>query len=145
MNVAWVSRLSSETKGLDVLGIRALDQNIEASLTNGITTISIRARYISILTWGIGQYFVDESAGGRGRHDREARAVCLNRVRFLVLAATFVDEGTSKMGTMGSDYFADEMAALVAGNTVRLPDTGNLALLGTYFGPASALRYCSRA
>ena len=40
MNVAWGLHLSSETKGLDVLGIRALDQNIEASLTNGITTIS---------------------------------------------------------------------------------------------------------
>ena len=40
---------------------------------------------------------------------------------------------------MGSDYFADEMAALVAGNAVRLPDAGNLALLGTYFGPASAI------
>jgi hypothetical protein len=40
---------------------------------------------------------------------------------------------------MGSDNFADEMAALVAGNHVRLPDTGSLGLLGTYFGPASAL------
>jgi hypothetical protein len=139
MNVAWGSSLSSETKGLDVLGIRALDQNIEASLTNGITTISIRARYISILAWAIGQYFVDESASGRVRHNKEARAVYLNRVRFLVLAATFLDDGTSRMGAMGSDYFADEMATLVAGNDVRLPDTGNLALLGTYFGPASAL------
>lgn len=139
MNVTWGSRLSDETKGLDVLGIRALDQNIEASLTNGITTISIRARYISILTWAIGQYFIDESAGGRVRHDKEARAVYLNRVRFLVLAATFLDKGASRTGAVGSDYFADEMAALVAGNTVRLPNSGSLALLGTYFGPASAL------
>jgi hypothetical protein len=139
MNVAWGARLSSETKGLDVMGIRALDQNIEASLTNGITTISIRARYISILAWAIGQYFVDESAGGRVRHDVEARAVYLNRVRFLVLAATFLDDGTSRVGAMGSDYFADDMAALVTGNAVLLPDAGNLALLGTYFGPASAL------
>ncbi len=54
------------------MGIRALDQNIEASLANGITTISIRARYISILTWAIGQYCVDESAGGRVHHDKEA-------------------------------------------------------------------------
>jgi len=96
MNVAWGSRLSGETKGLDVMGIRALDQNIEASLTNGITTISIHARYISILAWAIGQYFVDESAAGRVRHDKEARAVYLNRVRFLVLAATFLDDGTSR-------------------------------------------------
>ncbi len=139
MNVAWGARLSGETKGLDVMGIRALDQNIEASLTNGITTISIRARYISILAWAIGQYFVDESAGGRVRHDPQARAVYLNRVRFLVLAATFLDGGTSRIGAMGSDYFADEMAALVAGNAVPLPDTGKLALLGTYFGPASAI------
>lgn len=139
MNVAWGDRLSEETKGLDVIGIRALDQNIEASLTNGITTISIRARYIPILVWAIGQYFVDESAGGRVRHDKEARAVYLNRVRFLVLAATFVDDGAVRMGAMGSDFFADHMAALVSGNTVRMPDAGSLAVLGTYFGPASAL------
>lgn len=49
MNVAWGSRLSGETKGLDVMGIRALDQNIEASLTNGITTISIRGALDEIL------------------------------------------------------------------------------------------------
>ncbi|WLB53900.1 hypothetical protein [Bradyrhizobium japonicum] len=139
MNVAWGSRLSSETKGLDVLGIRALDQNIEASLTNGITTISIRARYISILAWAIGQYFVDESAGGQVHHDKDGRAVYLNRVRFMVLAATFVDQGASRIGAMGSDYYVAEMAALVAGNTVRLPETGSLAMLNTYFGPSSAL------
>lgn len=141
MTVAWGARLSSETKGLDVMGIRALDQNIEASLTNGITTISIRARYISILTWAIGQYFVDESAGGRVRHDKEARAIYLNRVRFLVLAATFVDGGASRTGAMGSNYYLDEMAALLGGTAVRMPDDGNLAVLGTYFGPASALGF----
>lgn len=139
MNVAWGSRLSGETKGLDVIGIRALDQNIEASLTNGLTTISIRARYISILPWAIGQYFVEESAGGRVRHDKDALAVYLNRVRFLVLAATFVDEGASRMGATGSDFYLDEIAALVAGKTVSMPDFGNVAVLGTYFGPASAL------
>lgn len=139
MNVAWGSRLSNETKGLDVLGIRALDQNIEASLTNGITTISIRARYISILAWAIGRYFVDESAGGRVRHDKDALAVYLNRVRFMILAATFIDQGAPRTGAMGSDYYVAEMEALVAGNPVRLPETGNLAILNTYFGPASAL------
>lgn len=141
MNVAWGSRLSNETRGLDVIGIRALDQNIEASLTNGLTTISIRARYISILPWAIGQYFVQESAGGRVRHDKDALAVYLNRVRFLVLAATFVDEGASRIGTIGSDFYLDEMAVLLTGKTVRMPDVGNLAVLGTYFGPASALGF----
>lgn len=141
MNVAWGSRLTGETKGLDVMGIRALDQNIEASLTNGLTTISIRARYISILPWAIGQYFVHESAGGRVRHDKDALAVYLNRVRFLVLAATFVDEGASRIGTMGSDFYLDEMAVVITGKTVRMPDGGNLAVLGTYFGPASALGF----
>jgi hypothetical protein len=121
------------------MGIRTLDQNIEASLTNGITTISIRARYISILAWAIGQYFVDESAGGRTRYDKDAFSVYINRVRFMVLAATFVDRAASHTGAMGSDYYVAEMAALLAGDAVQLPDTGNLAVLGTYFGPATAL------
>ncbi|MBY3258834.1 hypothetical protein HFO09_30435 [Rhizobium laguerreae] len=139
MNVAWGKHLGDQTKGLDVIGIRALDQNIEASLTNGITTISIRARYIPILAWAIGQYFIDESADGRVRHDKEKRAIYLNRVRFLVLAATFLDDTASRAGAMGSDLFSAQMASLCAGNGVRLPDGGSLALLGTYFGPASAL------
>lgn len=139
MDVAWGAHLSGETKGLDILGIRALDQNIEASLTNGITTISIRARYISILAWAIGRYFVDESAGGPVQHDKEARAIYFNRVRFLILAATYIDKGPSEVGVMGSDSHGAEAEALRAGSTVRLPDTGNMALLNTYFGPASAL------
>jgi hypothetical protein len=40
---------------------------------------------------------------------------------------------------MGSDFYLDEMDALVAGKTVSMPDFGNVAVLGTYFGPASAL------
>ncbi|MEY9607020.1 hypothetical protein ABIF74_011773 [Bradyrhizobium japonicum] len=139
MNVAWGSRLSGETKGLDILGIRALDQNIEASLTNGITTISIRARYISILAWAIGRYFVDENAGGPVKHNKEARAIYFNRVRFMILAATYVDQGPSEVGVMGSDSYGAEAESLRDGSSVRLPDTGNMALLNTYFGPASAL------
>lgn len=133
--------------GNPLLGFESLQDRHVALAESGhatnccfdLSASGLGARYISILAWAIGQYFVDESAGGRVRHDKEAQAVYLNRVRFLVLAATLLDDGTSRMGAMGSDYFADEMAALVAGNTVRLPDTGNLAVLGTYFGPASAL------
>lgn len=138
MNVAWGARLSDETKGLDILGIRALDQGIEASLTNGITTISIRARYISILVWAIGQYFSDESADGRTKHDHQARAAYFNRVRFLVLAATSFDEHASP-GVLGSDQFTSKIAALRRGEAVAMPTDGNLAILGAYFGPASAL------
>ena len=139
MDVFWGDRLSSETKGLDVMGIRTLDQNIEASLTNGITTISSRARYISILAWAIGQYFSEEAGDGRGIRDDEARARYLNRVRFMVLAATVADDGASRSGVLGYIKFRDQVAELAAGGTVQMPTEPNAAILGTYFGPTSAL------
>lgn len=139
MKIAWGARLTGETKGLDVMGIRALDQNIEASLTNGITTISPRARYTSILAWSIGQYLTDESSTGQAIYDEGKHAIFDNRVRFLVFAATVVDPKASRRGVLGLDFFVDDLAALTAGQSVRMPDKGNFAVFGTYFGPASAI------
>ena len=40
MDVGWGSALAETSGGLDIVGVRALDQSIEASLVVGITTIS---------------------------------------------------------------------------------------------------------
>ena len=100
---SWLTRMRRKT--LDVMGIRALDQNIEASLTNGITTISPRARYTSILAWSIGQYLTDESAAGQAIYNEEKHSIFDNRVRFLVFAATVVDQKASRRGVLGLDFF----------------------------------------
>lgn len=139
MTVAWGARLTGETNGLDVIGIRALDQNIEASLANGITTISPRARYTSILAWSIGFYLTYESEAGPVLYDEAAHAVFDNRVRFLVAAATAVDTPASRRGVLGLEVFVKDLKALAAGGTVHMPTTGSFAVYNTYFQPSAAI------
>jgi hypothetical protein len=59
MNVGWGSPPAETSGGLDLLGVRRLDQSIEASLVVGITTISLRGRYLSILRWALRASEVD--------------------------------------------------------------------------------------
>lgn len=42
-------------------------------------------------------------------------------------------------GALGSVVYGQEMAALRGGATIPFPDNGNGAILGTYFGPCSAI------
>ncbi len=44
MDVAWGDGIGEETQGLDIVGVRGLDQGLEAALVNGITTVSLRGR-----------------------------------------------------------------------------------------------------
>ena len=62
MTITWGDGLAETTPGQDILGIRGIDQAVELALVNGITTISQRARYFTILTWAIGDYLVDRTS-----------------------------------------------------------------------------------
>jgi hypothetical protein len=64
MEISWGDGLGEETQGLDILGIRVLDQSLETALSNGITTISLRGRYFTILPWLIGEFFEAEKNAG---------------------------------------------------------------------------------
>ena len=50
MIIAWGDDLLDTTQGLDILGVRGVDQAVELALVNGITTISQRARYFGGIT-----------------------------------------------------------------------------------------------
>jgi hypothetical protein len=52
----WVSFEADQTEGLDLLGLRAPVQAIGAELFNGVTTVTPKLRYMSLLTWIIWRY-----------------------------------------------------------------------------------------
>lgn len=52
----WVSFNADETGGLDLLGLRAPVQFIGNGLFDGVTTITPKLRYMSVITWIIWRY-----------------------------------------------------------------------------------------
>jgi hypothetical protein len=140
MEVFWGDSLSDETKGLDILGIRGLDQSLETALANGITTISLRGRYFTILPWLIGEFFETEKNVCATTFDQDLLRNFIGRVEYLTLACTVMDDsGGNAGGALGSVTFRDAMAELRAGATIPFPKDRVGSILGTYFGPCRAI------
>lgn len=140
MQVVWGAELNDETKGQDVLGVRGLDQRLEASLVNGITTISLRGRYLTILPWLLGEFFDREVAMGATEFSFDRFFSFIARVEYLTLASTHLDpEGGDGGGALGANIFNAEMAELRAGVTVPFPVDRNGTMLGIYVGPCRAM------
>ncbi len=140
MQVFWGEGLGEETQGLDILGIRSLDQSLETALANGITTISLRGRYFTILPWLIGEFFHAEVKAGATEFKADRFQAFIGRVEYLTLACTFMDDsGGDAGGALGSVTFRNVMDRLRAGAVIPFPKDRNGSVLGTYFGPCRAI------
>ena len=52
----WVSFEADKTGGLDLLGLRAPVQALGNALFDGVTTVSPRLRYMSVISWIVWRY-----------------------------------------------------------------------------------------
>ena len=139
MIIAWGDDLLETTQGLDILGVRSIDQAVEFALVNGITTISQRARYLSILPWALGHYLIDHASEG---FDWESLRIYLRRIEFVTLAASKLDSeknGADASGALGVNLHQDRLAKLINGESVAFPEDRGGAILGTYLGPCRAI------
>ena len=118
MQVSWGDDLLDTTQGQDVLGVRGIDQAVELGLVNGITTISQRARYLSILPWAIADFLIANAEEG---FDWDRFMAFLRRVEFVTLAASILDDelnGADATAALGSDIHRDRLDLLLSGVSV---------------------------
>lgn len=139
MEIFWNSGDLEKTGGLDILGIRGTDQNLERKLVAGITTISYRARYLSLLTWFLYEYSNRLAQTGSKLQVKQFRQ-SLRRLEFVILAASKIAETKKEPGyflrILGSDLYTDLIKEFNDNGSISLNHEKGGSIYGTYINPA---------
>lgn len=142
MSWFWNKGEKELIRGLDNLGVRQLDQNIERELVAGITTISIRARYLTLLPWLFSTYYESKFSDDSVEPilNQEEVNKLLRRFEFVSLAATrFVSANDDVQGLttgmIGSDTHSENLGKFETNKVILIPDDVGGASLGTYIMP----------
>jgi len=140
MELFWNQGEKDIIGGLDILGLRQIDQTIERGLVSGITTISFRARYLTLLPWAISLYYESkETADGFLEINPVELERMLARLEFIILATTIFgdkkgDDGEST-GMIGLDTHDESLNILFENGEVKTPEAKAGGALNTYIQP----------
>lgn len=142
MEIFWNNGERETIRGLDIMGLRQLDQNIEQKLVANITTISIRARYLSLLPWIYAEFYQQEleRQDGKADFDPDRFQKALARMEFIIVASSRINDSDSESdaiyGMIGPDVFKEELAEFFENGAVDL-DFGKRggSSLNTYIMP----------
>ena len=138
----WNEGQSTTIQGLDILGLRRIDQGIELGWVNGITTISERARYVSLLTWAFRAWAVARrDSDGIVRWDPTDFSFAMARLELLVLLGTAASDERGETGVIGSEVFGDKVGLWQSGRPVELDPGPRTGVYGTYVGPCRSLGF----
>lgn len=113
MNSFWNKGEKDIIQGLDVLGLRSIDQHIETQLLASITTISIRARYLSMIPWVVGEFFDSYKNETNLESDifRQLLMQVFDRLELILILATYhekkLDSKVLASGIIGVEVHKD--------------------------------------
>jgi hypothetical protein len=100
----WVSFDAKKSNGQDLLGLRASVQSISNELFNGVTTVTPKLRYLSVITWIIWRYYEAGLPDNRSSFTEFAAA----QEAMVVMANRFADRSaTNLVGVTGADEALD--------------------------------------
>jgi len=141
MQIVWNSGQKEKSKGLDILGLRSLDQKIERDWVAGITTISFRARYLSLLPWFLAEFYAFEikRQGGSAEFDEKYFRNCLRRLEFIILVSSKLGrewgESGDTYGVLGSNLYEEDLNKLIEKGQIELSPVKGGSLYGVYIMP----------
>jgi len=143
MKIFWNSGEKNLIQGLDIIGGRQIDQNVEKPWVAGFTTLTIRARYLTLLPWIISEYYDKElSESNEGVYDENIFRDILRRLEFIVLATSRLEAETNPNyninGLLGAVNFAEDYRKLIEEGQIELNFDSGGALYGNY---AAACRF----